>query len=68
MKERLVTLGVEITVQVPKEIDPDDIELKIPYNQVRVTHTDTKPIEGAYIVSHTTTGPLDEFIEEDEED
>ena len=64
---KVVTLSVDIGIQIPDDVEGDDVVLNIPHELVQVQHTDGTPIKEAKVIAHTTTGVVDEFSEEDVE-
>lgn len=64
---KVVTLSVDIGIQVPEDVDGEDLALNIPHDLVQVCHTDGLPVKEAKVICHTTTGVVDEFTEADVE-
>ena len=64
---KVVTLSVDIGIQVPDDVDGEDLALNIPHDLVQVQHTDGTPIKEAKVICHSTTGVVDEFTEDDVE-
>jgi len=62
---KIITLSVDIGIQVPDDVNGEDVVLNIPHDLVQVQFTDGSPIKGARVMAHTTTGLVDEFIEEE---
>jgi hypothetical protein len=60
----VVTFSVDIGVQLPKGVNWEQVTFHIPHNKI-VPMIDGAPIRGAIVITHTTTGPVDSFKEED---
>jgi hypothetical protein len=59
------TIQVDVGVSLPPGTDLDNVTFNLNYASIQVQTTDGKPIEGAFVIGHTTIGPVDSFTDED---
>ena len=67
MKTKIVTLSVDIGVQVPVDIDDNDITFDLLYDKILVLDGGGKPIPAAKVICYSPTDAVDSFTEEEAE-
>jgi hypothetical protein len=59
MKMKRVLLTVYVTVEVPKDVDADEITLEVPRKLVHPCHVEGDRIVGASVIEHQTDAAED---------